>query len=50
MIYGISILAAAMAIILWPKAARRIFWAWFLFFFCLRPAWAFSTSSARKTR
>jgi len=35
MVYGVSILAAVMAIILWPKAARRIFWAWLVFFVCL---------------
>lgn len=31
MIYGISILVAVMAIILAPKMARRIFWAWLVF-------------------
>jgi hypothetical protein len=35
MAYGISILAAVMVAILWPKAVRRIFWAWFVFLLAL---------------
>ena len=35
MAYGISILAAVMAVILWPKAARRIFRAWLVFLLAL---------------
>jgi hypothetical protein len=35
MVYGVSILAMVMAMILWPKAVRRIFWAWFVFLLAL---------------
>jgi hypothetical protein len=35
MAYGVSILVAVMAIMLWPKAARRIFWACLVFLLAL---------------
>lgn len=44
MVYGISILAAVIGIILWPKAARRIFCAWLVFFVSLS-AWDYKRVS-----
>jgi hypothetical protein len=44
MAYGLSILAGVMAVILWPKAARRIFWAWLVFFVSLS-AWDYKKTS-----